>query len=391
MFPSSFVTEFSTGLTLSNGPFGIAQGPDGNLWFTDRGSPKAIGRVTPTGTIVEFSSGIGGSASPYSIVPAADGNLWFSDRGGPPGPARVSTSGVITEFTAAYPGQIIDVAPGPDGNLWFTDPLNLAVGRFGLNTPAASIRAPSVSGSGQQGTQQVCQGERWADWAGQQPQPSAYSSLPAVQWNLDGAPIAGQTGQSYTPTSGDIGHTLSCTVGVTYPVLNVTTKATSDGVAVIAQSSGPQGPIGPTGPTGPSGGTGPTGPAGPTGTGGARGATGATGDTGAQGASGIGTVGPAGPPGAAGAQGPPGRDAQVTCTVKKGKRVKATCKVTQVPATTARLRWRLTRGGHTVARGTTKARNGAAAVNISGLRPGRYRLEIEGRKRAVTVVVSQLD
>jgi hypothetical protein len=78
----------------------------------------------------------------------------------------------------------------------------------------------------------------------------------------DGRPIAGQTGQTYTPSTGDVGQQLSCTVTVTYPLLNVTVSATSAAVTVIPQASGLQGPTGFQGPTGPQGPTGKQGPQG---------------------------------------------------------------------------------------------------------------------------------
>ena len=46
--------EFSKGLPAGSDLGGIAAGPDGNLWFTDGGSTKAIGRITPAGKITMF-------------------------------------------------------------------------------------------------------------------------------------------------------------------------------------------------------------------------------------------------------------------------------------------------------------------------------------------------
>ncbi len=39
------VTEFSTGLTLNAGPFGIADGPSDRLWFTEN-SVGGLGSIT---------------------------------------------------------------------------------------------------------------------------------------------------------------------------------------------------------------------------------------------------------------------------------------------------------------------------------------------------------
>jgi streptogramin lyase len=86
------ITEFSTGLQESNKslPTSIAPGPDGNLWFTDHGSEvggaEEIGRITPAGAIAEFSGPAGSKLGadifpPQGIAPGADGNLWFAEEG----------------------------------------------------------------------------------------------------------------------------------------------------------------------------------------------------------------------------------------------------------------------------------------------------------------------
>jgi hypothetical protein len=164
---------------------------------------------------------------------------------------RITPSGQIGEFGGGpFPNLPISVAPGADGNLWFTDRVspNGAIGRIGAGAPAASATLPAVAGAGQEGTQQVCDGDRWADWAFQQPSTSTFS-WDGYQWLRDGAPLAGKTSRTYAPTVDDVGHDLSCRVTVTYPLpLLVTTAATSEAVAVIPQSSGPTGATGPQGP-----------------------------------------------------------------------------------------------------------------------------------------------
>ena len=83
-----------------------------------------------------------------------------------------------------------------------------------------------MTGSGGVGVAKTCGGDIWSSWAGQQPSHTAYG-FDGYQWLLDANPITGQTGNSYTPTTTDAGHQLSCTVKVTYPLLVVTTTATS--------------------------------------------------------------------------------------------------------------------------------------------------------------------
>ncbi len=88
--------------------------------------------------------------------------------------------------------------------------------------------------------------------------------------------------------------------------------------------------------------------------------------------------GPQGPAGPAGPQGPPGRDAVVSCKVKKKRgKPKVKCKVTfpEVGATSARVK--LVRHGRVYARG--RATEGDASVRLRPrreLRSGRYRLVI---------------
>jgi hypothetical protein len=158
------------------------------------------------------------------------------------------TTHAITSFTSGLnagsaPGGIWS---GPDGNVWFTDqatnPTNPAIGRIGVGAPAASVAPPHVTGSGQLGVAQQCLGDLWSSWAGQQPSRSAFG-FDGYRWRLDGNAIAGATGQSYMPTSADIGHQLSCTVTATYPLLVVTVAATSPAVTVFSAMSLKQGAL----------------------------------------------------------------------------------------------------------------------------------------------------
>ena len=131
-------TEYPTGAATR--PAGIALGPDGNLWFADRGTPPAIGRMTPSGALNEFDLGVG--SSPLAIAAGPDGNLWFTD----PGTAaigRITPAGAVSEFPVSG-GNPSGIASGPDGNLWFTDRANASIGRI---TPSGHVDEFPVSGS----------------------------------------------------------------------------------------------------------------------------------------------------------------------------------------------------------------------------------------------------
>jgi streptogramin lyase len=230
------ISEFSGGLNVGSLPLGIAGGPDGALWFNDNGTTKAIGRIDPaTHAISEFSSGMNAGANLGRITVGPDGNIWFGDKGTTPSIGTINpTTHVITQYSAglnagSLPGGIWT---GSDGNIWFTDQGAIrAIGRAGAGAPAASVAAPSVTGSGGVGVAKACGGDAWSTWAGQQPSHNAYG-FDGYQWLLDGSPIAGATHPSYTPTPGDVGHQLSCMVTVTYPLLVVTVSATSAAVLV---------------------------------------------------------------------------------------------------------------------------------------------------------------
>jgi streptogramin lyase len=137
--PSGIVTEFTSGLSSSDQPTGITSGPDGNLWFTEQGNPGRIGRITPAGAITEFTSGLTNDLQPTGITAGPDGNLWFTESGGFGRIGRITTAGVITEFLTGLTqsSSPTGIVAGPDGNLWFTERTN--GGRIGRITPSGVI------------------------------------------------------------------------------------------------------------------------------------------------------------------------------------------------------------------------------------------------------------
>jgi streptogramin lyase len=109
------ISEYS--LPSGSTPFGIAAGPDGDLWFTDD-STGEIGKITTAGGVLEYAVPSGKSSNLTGIVAGPDGNLWFTDAS-PFAVGKISTSGAVTEYGLAG-GNEIWIAAGSDGDLWFT-------------------------------------------------------------------------------------------------------------------------------------------------------------------------------------------------------------------------------------------------------------------------------
>ena len=234
--PSGAITEFSAGLDEHTAPWDIAAGPEGDLWFTDLGVPKAIGRITPGGAITEFSTGLSTGSIPVGIAPGADGNMWFTDTGKTPAIGQITPAGAITELSAGLEASSgpVSIAPGADGNLWFADQgsgTSPAIGQVGAGVAPALTSPPAVTGNDQADSAQLCGDAAWSSWASLQPSTSVFG-FDGYRWLLGASEVA--IGQSYTPVAADVGGQLSCQVTVTYPLLDVTTSASSAPVTVAS-------------------------------------------------------------------------------------------------------------------------------------------------------------
>jgi len=122
------ITEFPLPYTNS-GPFGIITGPDGALWFSEFFSNK-LGRITTDATpgltnfFREFQlptniDVVLVTNQPYGLTVGMDGNIWFADYGGS-SIGRMTTNGAVTKFftptTNSFPTFL---TPTPDGAIWF--------------------------------------------------------------------------------------------------------------------------------------------------------------------------------------------------------------------------------------------------------------------------------
>jgi virginiamycin B lyase len=304
--PTGTITEHTTGLNPGSVPESIARGPDGAMWVTDAGSTPAVARITTSvapgpgvGTITEAPlPSIGGCTStPRAIVQGPAGNMWFTDtgcntiwqvtgdgqfnpfglpsnadpiavtlgplgnlwyaddganNGGVGGIGRFDPgTGTVTSVTAGFnPGTSpVDLTTGSDGNVWFADAgTTPAIGRVGAGAPGPVLLPPLIFGSDQAGAPQICSGERWATWDGEQPTYfGEVGDVSSFAWMLDGFPVPGARARTYIPGASAVGHQLTCSVTVGYLLSDVEVTTSSPTVTVLAQSGGPTGGKGTTG------------------------------------------------------------------------------------------------------------------------------------------------
>jgi streptogramin lyase len=104
--------------TVGTAPDIITVGPDGALWFTELNS-NSIGRIAPGIAPSAVSFGGLGLQSPRGIAVGPDGNLWVTDAGAPTEVVVVSPAGTKVD-DVALPTNFDprNIAKGPDGNMW---------------------------------------------------------------------------------------------------------------------------------------------------------------------------------------------------------------------------------------------------------------------------------
>lgn len=124
------ITEYS----LPNsgaGPTGIAEGPDGAMWFTET-MQNSIGRIDVSGVITEFPLPTP-AATPIGIAPGPDGAMWFTEEDANQ-IGRITMSGVITEYAIPIDNSLpLHITAGPDNAMWFTQHRAYAIGRIAMD------------------------------------------------------------------------------------------------------------------------------------------------------------------------------------------------------------------------------------------------------------------
>ena len=109
------VTVYPTAAPISSGRAMIAAGPDGRMWFTEPNEHR-IGAVTMSGTVTEFA--LAANVIPMGITAGPDGNMWFG-TGNAVG--RITPRGGVVLFPLEGHGEVFDLVAGNDGKLWFVE------------------------------------------------------------------------------------------------------------------------------------------------------------------------------------------------------------------------------------------------------------------------------
>jgi virginiamycin B lyase len=107
----------------------VAVGPDGHLWWTALES-NAIWSTDLRGRIVHVYTIPTPGSQPWGIANGRDGALWFTEWGGNK-IGRVTTAGVFTEYALPTPGaKPQGIARNVDGSMWFAESAANSIGRI---------------------------------------------------------------------------------------------------------------------------------------------------------------------------------------------------------------------------------------------------------------------
>ena len=219
--PVATFNAYNVNLT-SAALFGLAPGPDGNVWFTDHYN-DLIGKVTPTGAITTYAlpgAGMGHDA-PSGITTGPDHNLW-SVLTNANEVAMITPTGMITTYSVSTPCcGLNSIASGPDGKLWFTASTNSGGYIENMTTTGGTTNAYATPSYAQpQGIAAGADGNLWAvSGAGVlriQTNGTYLSTIPVTGLNTQGSIVEGPDHNIWVATS--TGLASVTTSGVVTPV-----------------------------------------------------------------------------------------------------------------------------------------------------------------------------
>jgi streptogramin lyase len=98
-------------------PRSITVASDGQVWFTARFTPQAVGRLNPSNNSVTVFPVA--NTGPSGIAASPDGTVWFTQEtlGNA---ARITNAGVVTEGKAVKGSGPFGITVAPNGDPWYT-------------------------------------------------------------------------------------------------------------------------------------------------------------------------------------------------------------------------------------------------------------------------------
>jgi streptogramin lyase len=98
-------------------PRDITVASDGQVWFTARFTPQAVGRLTPSNNSVTLFPVT--NTGPSGIAASPDGTVWFTQET-TGNAARITNAGVITEGKAVKGSGPFGITVALNGDPWYT-------------------------------------------------------------------------------------------------------------------------------------------------------------------------------------------------------------------------------------------------------------------------------
>jgi streptogramin lyase len=225
-----------------------------SVWFGVGGLTPAIDRLTEAHVPLEsFTEGLETGDEPRAISAAPDGNVWFAvEHPGAPALGRITPSGAISKFPLASVRSFgLTIAVGADKRLWLGVEGETAEWQLAAVTvlepgkePPTEPTPPAPKGPVASGSLGVGPAVVFAAGHATCSGVSFWEGTVTTHWLLDGSPIAGATGTTYTPPRAEDGHGLSCSQTATGTDGRSTT-VTSPPRTVHEQPAQPAWPIGP--------------------------------------------------------------------------------------------------------------------------------------------------
>ncbi len=110
-------TTPTTDGAITVAPRSVTVAADGQVWFTARFTPQAVGRLNPSTNSVTLLPLT--NTGPSGIAASADGSVWFTQetKGNV---ARITNDGVITEGKTVKGSAPFGITVAPNGDPWYS-------------------------------------------------------------------------------------------------------------------------------------------------------------------------------------------------------------------------------------------------------------------------------